>query len=256
LPAATLALVNNPERSFIMTINVATTVRDLAVTVPGATRVFEKLGIDYCCGGNRTLADACVKAKVPVEEVTASLAQAEARLEDAPDWQAASLTALINHIVGKHHTFMKTELPRLEKLLHKVCAVHGERHPELLKLKTAFQELKEELEPHLLKEEQALFPYLTNLEEAVANHAAVPRAFFGTVPNPVRMLSLEHDAAGELLAEMREITNHYAVPAEACVSYQTLYQALTELEADLHQHIHLENNLLFPKAIAAERAAL
>jgi regulator of cell morphogenesis and NO signaling len=115
--------------------------------------------------------------------------------------------------------------------------------------------LKTELDPHLLKEEQVLFPYLTSLETAVTNHAPVPHAFFGTVQNPVRMMTLEHETAGDLLKEMRALTNNYAIPTEACMSYQTLYQALAELEADLHQHIHLENNLLFPKALMAERAA-
>lgn len=237
-----------------MNINVATTVRELAVTMPGATRVFEKLGIDYCCGGHRTLADACVKAHVPIEQVTTSLANTDAPAAELPDWQAASMTALIQHIVEKHHTFTKEELPRLEKLMNKVCAVHGELHPELLKLKTVFLELKHELDPHLLKEEQVLFPYLTNLEIALTHQSAAPRAFFGTVQNPVRMMTLEHEAAGDWLKEMREITNDYAVPAEACMSYHALYQALAEMEADLHQHIHLENNLLFPKALAAEQA--
>jgi regulator of cell morphogenesis and NO signaling len=239
-----------------MNINVTTTVRDLAVTVPGATRVFEKLGIDYCCGGHRTLADACVKAKVPVEQVTASLAQADAPMTQGQDWQLAPMTALIQHIVEKHHTFTKEELPRLERLLNKVCTVHGAQHPELLQLKTVFLDLKTELDPHLLKEENVLFPYLMNLETAVANHAPAPHAFFGTVQNPVRMMTLEHETAGDLLKEMRTITNDYAVPAEACMSYQTLYQALTEFEADLHQHIHLENNLLFPKAMQAEQASV
>ena len=239
-----------------MSINAATTIRELAVTLPGATRVFEKLGIDYCCGGNRTLADACVKAKIPVKEVADSLAQAEhASLspDELHDWQTASMTNLIHHIVEKHHTFTKEELPRLEKLMHKVCAVHGNQHPELLQLKTAFLSLKEELEPHLMKEEQVLFPYITKLEAALANHSSVPLSCFGTVQNPVRMMSIEHDTAGDLLKEMRETTRQYAVPPEACMSYQALYQGLIELEADLHQHIHLENNLLFPKAITAER---
>ncbi len=238
----------------MMNINVATTVRDLAVMMPGATRVFERLGIDYCCGGNRTLADACVKAKIPVEEVTASLTQAELPADELHDWQAASMTALIHYIVEKHHSFTKQELPRLEKLLHKVCAVHRELHPELLQLKATFLHLKEELEPHMLKEEEVLFPYLTNLEEAIVHQSPLPSAFFGTVQNPVRMMNIEHDAAGELLAEMRQLTSDYTVPPGACMSYQALYQALTELEADLHQHIHLENNLLFPKALATERA--
>lgn len=239
-----------------MNINVATTVRELAVTLPGATRVFEKLGIDYCCGGNRTLADACVKAKVPVEQVADSLRQAE-HLSLAPeegyDWQAASMTALIHHIVEKHHTYTKEELPRLAKLMHKVAAVHGDHHPEFLQLKTLFLNLKEELEPHLLKEEQVLFPYLTKLEAALTNQVAIPLSGFGTVQNPLRMIGMEHDTAGDLLKEMRATAQQYTVPPEACMSYQALYQGLVEFEADLHQHIHLENNLLFPKAVAAEQ---
>ncbi|MFN7931495.1 MAG: iron-sulfur cluster repair di-iron protein [Blastocatellia bacterium] len=239
-----------------MDINVATTVRELAVTLPGATRVFEKLGIDYCCGGSRTLADACVKAKVPVEQVTASLAQAEQTYlaaDEFQDWQAATMTTLIEYIVQKHHTYTKEELPRLEKLMHKVAAVHGNQHPELLQLKLLFLSLKEELEPHLMKEENVLFPFLTKLEAALNNQGAVPLSCFGTVQNPIRMMSIEHDTAGDLLKEMRETAQQYTVPPEACMSYQALYQAFIELEADLHQHIHLENNILFPKALAAER---
>ena len=240
-----------------MNMNVATTVRELAVTLPGATRVFEKLGIDYCCGGNRTLADACVNAKVPVEQVVNSLAQAESAAlapEEFYDWQAASMTMLINHIVETHHTYTKDELPRIEKLMHKVAAVHGGQHPELLTLKQLFLNLKEELEPHLMKEEQVLFPYLTRLEAALLNQGAVPLSCFGTVQNPIRMMGVEHDTAGDLLKEMRATAQDYAVPPEACMSYQALYEAFLELEADLHQHIHLENNILFPKAVAAEQA--
>ncbi len=230
--------------------------RELAVTLPGATRVFEKLGIDYCCGGNRTLADACVNAKIPIEEVADSLAEAEHLLlspEELQNWQAASMTGLIQHIVEKHHTFTKEELPRLEKLMNKVCAVHGAQHPELLQLKTAFLGLKEELEPHLMKEEQVLFPYITRMEAALTTDAAIPMSCFGTVQNPVRMMNIEHDAAGDLLREMRAVTANYAVPDGACMSYESLFQALIEFEADLHQHIHLENNILFPKAVNAER---
>lgn len=239
-----------------MNINVATTVRELAVTLPGATRVFERLGIDYCCGGSRTLADACIKAKVPVEKVTESLTKARQEVitpEEQHDWQADSPTALIHHIVEKHHTYTKEELPRIEKLMNKVCAVHGEQHRELLRLKALFLNLKEELEPHLLKEEQVLFPYITKLEAAFTNQSSFPLSCFGTVQNPVRMMNIEHDTAGDLLREMREITDNYNVPPEVCMSYQALYHALTELEADLHQHIHLENNILFLKAVALEK---
>ncbi len=241
-----------------MTINTTDTVRELAVAIPEATRVFERLGIDYCCGGSRSLADACQAANVPLEEVVRSLNQTE---QSAPahngsrNWQAESLTALASYIVDTHHVFTHQELNRLTQLLTKVCSVHGENHPELLRVQTLFASLNQELTPHLLKEEQVLFPYITRMEEAVNHARPVPPPFFGTVRHPVRMMMMEHDAAGEVLREIRQVTHNLTVPPDACISYQTLYQALAALEEDLHQHIHLENNILFPRAIEMESAA-
>ncbi len=236
-----------------MTINVATTVREIAVTMPGATRVFEKMGIDYCCGGNRTLADACVNAKVSIEELTASLEDAQPANEAPPLWKTESLTALIQYIHDKHHIFTKDELPRLEKLMAKVVSVHSANHPELLQLQNAFLNLKADLEPHLMKEEQVLFPYITRVESALKQNTMPPLAAFGSVQHPVRVMNIEHETVGEILTEMRAITTDYTLPADACISYQALFQALIAFEADLHQHIHLENNILFPKAVTAER---
>jgi regulator of cell morphogenesis and NO signaling len=238
-----------------MTIHPTTTVGDLAVAYPSATRVFETLGIDYCCGGKRTLEEACRLANLPLETVVGSLARAEELASAKPStdgWQNATLASLTTHIVETHHLFTRNELQRIEALLAKVCAVHGANHPELLKVQTLFQNLKEDLFPHMLKEEQILFPYIEQLENALAHQEGIARPFFGTVQNPVRMMMYEHDAAGEILRQVREVTNQYTVPQEGCISYQTLYQALQNLEADLHQHIHLENNLLFPRAIAFE----
>jgi regulator of cell morphogenesis and NO signaling len=143
----------------------------------------------------------------------------------------------------------------LGNLLDKVCSRHGKNHPELVDLRDVFQRLKQDLNPHMLKEEQVLFPFVARMEEAVSEQRAVPLPFFGTVQNPVRMMSNEHDTAGGLLAEMRRITGGYVTPPDACISFQTLYQALQEFETDLHQHIHLENNILFPRAIEMETAA-
>ena len=241
-----------------MPVNATSTVRELAVTVPGATRVFEQLGIDYCCGGGRTLADACEKFSTPVSEVLQRLEAAACSLnpgDKARDWQAESLTGLSAHIVDTHHLFTKQELARLEKLLDKVCSRHGEKRPELAELRAAFEHLKQELIPHMLKEEQVLFPYIARMEEAVSECRAVPAPFFVTVQNPVRMMMMEHDTAGDLLGQMRRITGNYSAPADACISFRTLYEALQELEADLHQHIHLENNILFPRAVEMESAA-
>lgn len=241
-----------------MNINATTTVRELAAAMPGATRVFEKFGIDYCCGGHRTLFDACRTATLSVEKVAISLAEAAAAEQTnapIPVWQAESLTALATHIVDRHHSFTKQELERLETLLDKVGARHGANHPELSEAQRLFCQLKHDLIPHMLKEEQVLFPYIAQMEKAVSEQRDIPPPFFGTVGNPVRMMTVEHDNASELLRELRRVTNGYLAPAEACASFQALYQALAALEADLHEHIHLENNILFPRAVEMEDQA-
>lgn len=228
------------------------TVSELVLANPGAARVFEELKIDYCCGGGKTLGEACTGIGVEVGKVTDLLRQAEkANVEPATNWTEMSLNSLIDHIEATHHVFTRSELERLAKLMAKVCQVHGSSHHELFQLEKTFQALSDELGPHLRKEENVLFPYIRALE-ATAPGGAPPVAPFGTVRNPVRMMSLEHDSAGQLLRELREESDNYSVPADGCGSFHALYQGLAEFEQDLHQHIHLENNLLFPRAIALE----
>ena len=231
------------------------TVRELALDIPGATRVFEKVGIDYCCGGSNSLESACAKAGVTVQDVRNSLELAKA--SDAqtyqPNFVASTLADLIGHIVETHHVFTKSEIERLRLLIDKVCGAHGQNHPELGTLRSLFETLSSELEPHMMKEERVLFPYLFQMENAVRYNLPVETPPFGRVGNPVRMMMLEHDNAGQLLKELRQVTSDYTVPSDACVSYQTLYQALDEFENDLHQHIHLENNILFPRAVEMEK---
>lgn len=233
------------------------TVREYALEIPTATRIFEKLGIDYCCGGGTSLSDACVKAGVTVDEVLSSLKTTE-RAEGTVaggEWQTASDAALIEHLVATHHEFTRDELGRLEALLAKVCGVHGQNHSELFHIQSQFQELRRDLEPHMLKEEQVLFPYIIQMEESVTKGQTPQVPPFGTVRNPVRMMMAEHDAAGEILRTMREASSDYTTPPDGCISFQTLYSALMALEADLHQHIHLENNILFPRAAEREDTA-
>ena len=240
-----------------MNISDTTTVRDLAAGVPGATRVFEKFGIDYCCDGHRTLADACQLANLPVEDLTRSLEESCRASQPGAwrDWRQVSLTALTAYIIDTHHYFTRQELDRLEKLFDKVCSRHAEGHPELFEAQKTFYLLKQDLIPHMLKEEQVLFPHITRMEEAAGEGLAVPRPFFGTVRNPVRMMMTEHETAGDLLKQLRRITNGYTTPPDGCVSFQTLNQALAAFEADLHQHIHLENNILFPRAVEMEETS-
>jgi regulator of cell morphogenesis and NO signaling len=234
------------------------TVRELAVENPHATRVFEKFGIDYCCGGQKPLSEACATAKISVDEVLTGLEQAEMQAAETArqrDWQTESISTLVSHIVGTHHAYIKEEVPRIYQLGAKVVSVHGENHPELADVLKLFGELGQDLFSHLAKEEQVLFPYLTQTEHAVKTGETAPPSCFGTVQNPVRMMMMEHDAAGDALRELRTITSNYVAPADACTSYKTLYQAIEAFEKDLHQHIHLENNILFPRALEMEVAA-
>lgn len=234
------------------------TVREIAVEVPSATRVFEKLGIDYCCGGGKPLAEACVSANVNVDQVLRDLEAAEtsraARNETGRDWNSESLAELIDEIKRKHHAYVQAEIPRLMALAEKVSSKHGEKHPETRSVNDSFADLANELSMHLMKEEQILFPYIVRMEEAViAKEPMIPSSCFGTVQNPIAMMVAEHDGAGEILRALRQATGDYKLPEDACTSYRTLYNGLMEFEADLHQHIHLENNILFPRAIAMEQ---
>src|ERR1041384_4188841 len=240
-----------------MMLNANTTVRELALEMPQATRVFERLKIDDCCGGSRPLSAACAAAGVEVEAVLKQLAEANV---DAPqgapaELQFTSLTEMTEHILKRHHVYTKTEMARLTTLMAKVLMAHGERHPELARASALWQHLCADLQPHMFKEEMVLFPYIQSLEQTMQTGGTPARPPFGTVANPVRMMISEHDTAGELLRDLRAATQDYRVPADACLSFQTLYQALEAFEQDLHQHIHLENNLLFPRALKLEEQA-
>lgn len=224
------------------------TLKDLALSHPAAARVFESYHLDYCCGGHQTLGDACRAAGLNLDEVVTAVQRAQREPASEPRWDEASLIALVRFIVDTHHAFTRTELTRIEALLAKVIARHGAAHSELGKIDRCFVELKADLGPHLLKEEQVLFPYIEALENHRQQKAPLPPACFGTIDNPIRMMSIEHDAVGTLLRQIRSLTADFAPPADACPTYQALYQAMEGLETDLMRHIHLENNLLFPRA--------
>ena len=234
-------------------INSETTVREVALQLPESTRIFEKLKIDYCCGGNQPLAQACASAGIDLDNVMEMLAEVpQSTLQD--EFQKLSLTELITHILETHHVFTKSEMERLQLLADKVLAAHGGNHPELVHLRELLTQLCADLTPHMFKEEQILFPYIVTMREAAEQNRHLPLVPFGTVNNPIRMMMREHDTAGQILRELRALTSDYKTPADACISYQTLYRALENFEKDLHQHIHLENNILFPKALTLENA--
>ena len=238
-----------------MNLNTTKTVREVALETPVATRVFERLKIDYCCGGGKQLDEACAAAGVTLNELSTMLEEAGAsRNGAARDFSTASLAELIRHIVDTHHVYTREESARIQSLLAKVCAKHGENHPELFDVATLFRKLDADLQPHLFKEEQVLFPYVLRLEAAAEGKTPRPFAPFGTVNNPVRMMMYEHDTAGDLLREIRSAARDFKLPEGACMSFRALYDALEAFERDLHQHIHLENNVLFPRAVELEAA--
>ena len=164
-------------------------------------------------------------------------------------WAGASAAELIGHIVGRHHNYVRSESPRLVMMLEKVVSRHGQEHPELASIRDLFGALTQELSAHMLKEENILFPYFEQMESAASRGAAAPPAVFSSVETPISRMLADHDDAGELLAEMRGLSSGYRVPDSACPTYRALYHGLEEFERDLHHHVHLENNILFPRAL-------
>lgn len=218
---------------------------------PNTSRVFEALRIDYCCGGGKSLGQACSERQLDPQAVLEKLSQAAAEHNGTPSerWTEAPLSELCDHIEQTHHHYLKSELPRLQQLIAKLVEVHGRNHPELAEVQRAFADLQAELAPHMFKEEHILFPAIRSLEQPGAS----PSFPFGTIANPIRMMEHEHDNAGDALARMRTATEDYAVPPDACNTYRAMLDGIARLEKDMHQHVHKENNILFPRAIERER---
>lgn len=228
------------------TIDANKTIAELVTADHGLTRVFERLGIDFCCGGKQTLAAVCAQKGLDVNSVVTTL-NAVAGLEPASgganrDWTKATMTELCDHIEQTHHQYLKEELPRVTMLVNKIAGVHGANHPELAEVRQWFGRLSDELLGHLPKEERILFPAIRRMEQSGGEGAHVMA--------PIQVMEAEHESAGQALEKLRELTHGYAVPADGCRTYQATMEALAEVERDTHQHIHLENNILFPRALA------
>lgn len=219
---------------------------DLVIEDPRRSRVLEQFGLDYCCHGQQPLAAAAAAAGLDADEVLAALSlPAEAPAPAAP---TAAITALAHDIVDTHHAYMWEEMPRLDALVEKVYDVHGASHPELGELRETYRTTIEHLDPHMTREERAVFPAMSRLEKGQRTPAVA------SLPAQVDALVAEHAAVGDLFARMHALTNGYTPPDDACASYQAMLASLKAMEHDLHEHIHLENNVLFPKALAlAER---
>lgn len=225
------------------------TVGGIVAERPSTSRVFERYGIDYCCGGKRPLHEACAEKAIDLDAVLCEL-DCEAVSTDAGQiqWAEAPLSQLVTHIVDTHHAYLREALPRLSFLTAKVRDAHGSRHPELAELVEVFTAFREEMESHALKEERILFPYIEQLEQA----ETLPVFHCGSVQNPIRQMEKEHDEAGAALETMRALTNGYTPPQGACNTYRAMLHALAELEGDMHRHVHKENSILFPRAEARE----
>ncbi len=222
-----------------------TTVGDMVRDNPRSAAIFKKYKIDYCCNGKRTIEEACAKAGVSTavlqQEIDAQVNQPSAHLR-VHDWP---MELLVDYIINNHHSYVKKTGADIKGLIDKVGRVHGSRHPELLIMRQYFYELMQELESHMMREEGILFPALKKLAQ---NKESMEKFEFGSVENPIRMMEMEHEEAGNLLEAIRTQSKEYQLPEDACTSYRLLFNLLQEFEEDLHQHIHLENNVLFPKA--------
>lgn len=236
-----------------MNFTTETKVKDIALSNPQARQVLEDAGVDYCCGGAKSLHHACSKTGLSAEQILLRLRENSKEVSpEAASWVSAPLSELTRHIRETHHHYVRAAIPRVQSLLEKVRAKHGAAHAELATIQTLFAQVAREMIMHMQKEEQILFPYIEAAERAAAGKSALEPPFFQTVRNPIQAMMDEHDSAGNLVREIRQATANYAPLADACTSYRALYQDLQQFEADLHLHVHLENNILFPRAVDAE----
>ncbi len=233
------------------------TVGELVAEDYRKAEVFKKYGIDFCCGGKKTVTEVCEQKGVDVEALEESLAAVEGQISQRPlDFQSWSPAFLADYITNLHHKYVREKVPLILQYARKVAKVHGHAFPETVEIAGKFEALSEELFAHLRKEELILFPYVKELWRAKEQQGKVAAPPFQTAQNPIRMMEEEHEFAGDTMAEIRQLSNDFSPPESACNTYRVLYALLDEFEADLHQHVHLENNILFPQSIALEKELL
>lgn len=219
-----------------------------------AASVFKKYKIDFCCQGNRTIEEACTKKNIDTNSVVNDLSSTlHQQGTESIDYKSWPLDLLIDYIEKKHHRYVEEKVLEIRPYLDKICQVHGESHPELFEINSLFSNCSVELNNHMQKEEMILFPYIRSIANAKQNNAEVETPPFGTVQNPIAMMMGEHDAEGHRFREIAELSNNYTAPEYACNTYKVTFALLKEFEEDLHLHIHLENNILFPKAVKLEQ---
>ena len=217
--------------------------------------LFQTYNIDYCCGGNITISDACKEAGIDTESLIRQLEVLAVQKDpDSEYFNNLGLGELSDYIVKRHHAYVHESIPVLKKNLEKICNVHGEHHPELFEINKLFTGSAGDLTMHMQKEEIMLFPFIKRMEMAKKGNLPLPASPFGPVSNPIRMMMAEHQVEGDRFNEISRISNNYQLPEDACATYEVTFKQLKEFEDDLHRHIHLENNILFPKAIELESA--
>jgi regulator of cell morphogenesis and NO signaling len=229
------------------------TIGDIVASDYRAAAVFERFGLDFCCGGRQTLGDACRQMAVDSAALLTALEGLAREPGPTEDTSAWPLDKLVGHIVSRHHTYVKEAIPVLLAHTSKIAAVHGNRSPELHGVATRFTVVANEMARHMAKEEQILFPYIQSLVTAERAGRRIASSPFGTVQNPIRMMEAEHQDAGDEMREIRDLTHGYALPDFACATYRACFAELQEFERDLHRHVHLENNVLFPRAVKLEQ---
>ncbi len=218
------------------------------------TAVFQKYGIDFCCNGNRLFSKVCQEKGINSDDL---LRQIEDVMRDpqkgTADYDSWPIDLLADYIEKKHHRYVENQIPVIQQYLKKLCEVHGKKHPELLKINQLFSDSTGELATHMKKEEFILFPYVRKMVKAQHNNELPGKSQFDTVQNPIKAMMQEHDNEGQRFREINQLSNNYTVPEDGCQTFRVAYEALREFENDLHLHIHLENNILFPKTIEMEK---
>lgn len=235
-------------------INSVLTVGEIVKNNYQTAEVFKKFNIDFCCGGKKTIEEICSTNNISIDELTNALSDTlnKGNVDKEHNFKEWELDYLANYIVNVHHKYVKENIPLLLEFTKKIAQVHGKGHSELLKIAELFNAVAEELGPHMMKEERMLFPYISNLSESFRNKSTIGQSPFGRVSNPIGMMEMEHENVGKLTNTIRELSCNYKLPEDACETYHVTYKKLDEFENDLHQHIHLENNILFPRAIELE----
>ncbi len=230
-----------------------TTLKSIVTDDYRTAAVFEKYSLDFCCGGGISIDQACSEREVDASLVYAELAELMQRPNGStPHFSAWPLDELIDYIVNVHHRYVREAIPVLSAHTQKVARVHGERHPEVVTVARHFEAVGRDMTAHMMKEEHVLFPYIRQLVKAKRDGSTYQGSMFGGVQNPIRMMEAEHKAAGDEFASVRSLTNNYVPPQDACMTYRVSFQELQQFEEDLHRHVHLENNILFPKSIVME----